>query len=70
MSSFLSSHRQSMVTPRTTLATSWTANRLRQTKFLTTLISLRKKLDAGPSKHYLRTEPGRHNRHTALQAFY
>jgi two-component system KDP operon response regulator KdpE len=55
---FLSSHPQSMVTPRTTLATSWTANRLRQTEFLTTLISLRKKLDAaGPSKHYLRTEP-------------
>jgi two-component system KDP operon response regulator KdpE len=55
---FLSSHPQSMVTPRTTLATSWTANRLRQTEFLTTLISLRKKLDAaGPGKHYLRTEP-------------
>jgi two-component system KDP operon response regulator KdpE len=55
---FLSSHRQSMVTPRTTLATSWTANRLRQTEFFTTLISLRKKLDAaGPGKHYLRTEP-------------
>jgi len=55
---FLSSHPQSMVTPRTTLATSWTANRLRLTEFLTTLISLRKKLDpAGPGKHYLRTEP-------------
>src|SRR5258708_24379127 len=55
---FLSSHPQSMVTPRTTLATSCTANRLRQTEFLTTLISLRKKLDAaGPGKHYLRTEP-------------
>ncbi len=55
---FLSSHPQSMVTPRTTLATSWTANRLRPTEFITTLISLRKKLDAaGPGKHYLRTEP-------------
>jgi DNA-binding response OmpR family regulator len=55
---FLSSHPQSMVTPRTRLATSWTANRLRRTEFLTTLISLRKKLDAaGPGKHYLRTEP-------------
>jgi two-component system KDP operon response regulator KdpE len=55
---FLSNHPQSMVTPRTTLAASWTANRLRQPEFLTTLISLRKKLDAaGPGKHYLRTEP-------------
>jgi two-component system, OmpR family, KDP operon response regulator KdpE len=55
---FLSGHPQSMVTPRTTLATNWTANRLRHTEFLTTLISLRKKLDAaGPGKHYLRTEP-------------
>src|SRR5260370_40358246 len=35
----LSSHPQSMVTPRTTLETRWTANRLRQTEFLTTLIS-------------------------------
>ena len=55
---FLSSHPQSMVAPRTMLATNWTANRLRQTDFLMTLISLRKKLDAaGPGKHYLRTEP-------------
>ncbi len=55
---FLSRHPQSMITPRTKLATSWTANRLRQTEFLTTLISLRKKLDAeGPDKHYLWTEP-------------
>jgi DNA-binding response OmpR family regulator len=55
---FLSSHPQSMVTPRTMLATNWTANRLRRTEFLMTLISLRKKLDAaGPGKHYLRTEP-------------
>jgi two-component system KDP operon response regulator KdpE len=55
---FLSSHPQRLVTPRTTLAPSWRANRLRQTEFLTTLISLRKKLDAaGPGKHYLRTEP-------------
>src|SRR5260370_38843163 len=55
---FLSRHPQSMVTPRTKLATSWTANRLQQTEFLTTLISLRKKLDAPrPANHYLRTEP-------------
>jgi len=55
---FLSSHPQSMVSPGTTLAASWTANRLRQTEFITTLISLRKKLDAArPGKHYLRTEP-------------
>ena|ERR1700716_3541117 len=55
---FLSSHPQRLVTPRTTLAPSWRANRLRQTEFLTTLISLRTKLDAaGHGKHYLRTEP-------------
>jgi DNA-binding response OmpR family regulator len=55
---FLASHHQSLVTPRTMLATSWTESRPRQTEFLTVLISLRKKLDAaGPSKHFLRTEP-------------
>jgi two-component system, OmpR family, KDP operon response regulator KdpE len=55
---FLASHPQRLVTPRTILATSWTANRLRQTEFLRALISLRKKLDAaGPGKHFLRTEP-------------
>ena len=55
---FLAGHPQSLVTPRTMLATSWTANRLQQTEFLKVLISLRKKLDAaGPGKHYLRTEP-------------
>ena len=55
---FLASDHQSLVTPRTMLATSWTESRPRQTEFLTALISLRKKRDAaGPSKHYLRTEP-------------
>jgi two-component system, OmpR family, KDP operon response regulator KdpE len=55
---FLASHPRSLVTPQTMLETSPTANRLGQTKFLTTLISLRKKLDAaGHGKHYLQTEP-------------
>jgi two-component system, OmpR family, KDP operon response regulator KdpE len=55
---FLTSHPRSVVTPQTMLETSSTANRLGQTKFLTTLISLRKKLDAaGDGKHYLQTEP-------------
>ncbi|MBZ5654379.1 MAG: winged helix-turn-helix domain-containing protein [Acidobacteriia bacterium] len=55
---FLAGHPQSLATPRTMLATSWSTNGLRQTEFLRVLISLRKKLDAaGPGKHYLRTEP-------------
>jgi two-component system KDP operon response regulator KdpE len=55
---FLAGHPQRMVTPHTMLATSWTANGLRQTEFLRVLMSLRKKLDAaGPGKHYLKTEP-------------
>jgi DNA-binding response OmpR family regulator len=55
---FLASHPRSLVTPHTMLATGWTVNRPQHTEFLTTLISLRKKLDAaGPGKHYLRTEP-------------
>jgi DNA-binding response OmpR family regulator len=55
---FLVGHRQSLVTARTMLATTWTANRVRKTEFLRTLISLRQKLDAaGPGQHYLRTEP-------------
>jgi two-component system KDP operon response regulator KdpE len=55
---FLASHPRSLVTPQTMLARSSTANQLGQTKFLTTLISLRKKLDAaGNGKHYLQTEP-------------
>jgi two-component system KDP operon response regulator KdpE len=56
---FLASHPQSVITPRTVLATSWTAHRVRQTEFLKALVSLRGKLDAaaGPGKHYLRTEP-------------
>jgi DNA-binding response OmpR family regulator len=55
---FLAGHPQSVATPRTMLATSWSTNRLRQTEFLRVLISLRKKLDsAGPGKHYLRTDP-------------
>jgi two-component system KDP operon response regulator KdpE len=55
---FLASHPRSLVTPQTMLAKSSTANQLGHTKFLTTLISLRKKLDAaGHGKHYLQTEP-------------
>jgi len=55
---FLAGHRQRLVTPHTMLATSWNANRLRQTEFLRVLMSLRQKLDAaGPDRHYLRTEP-------------
>jgi two-component system, OmpR family, KDP operon response regulator KdpE len=55
---FLASHPRSLVTPQTMLARSSTANQLGQTKFLTTLISLRKKLDAaGHGKHYVQTEP-------------
>jgi DNA-binding response OmpR family regulator len=55
---FLASHPRSLVTPQTMLARSSTGNQLGQTKFLTTLVSLRKKLDAaGHGKHYLQTEP-------------
>ena len=55
---FLANHPRSLVTPQTTLAKCSTTNQLGQTKFLTTLISLRKKLDAaGHGKHYLQTEP-------------
>jgi two-component system KDP operon response regulator KdpE len=55
---FLASHPRSLVTPQTVVATSSTANQLRQPTFLRTLISLRKKLDAaGHGKHYLQTEP-------------
>ena len=55
---FLASHPRSLVTPQTMLARSSTANQLGQTKFLTALVSLRKKLDAtGHGKHYLHTEP-------------
>jgi two-component system, OmpR family, KDP operon response regulator KdpE len=55
---FLAGHPRSLVTPQTKLGTTSTANQLGQTKFLTTLISLRKKLDAaGHGKHYLQTEP-------------
>jgi two-component system, OmpR family, KDP operon response regulator KdpE len=55
---FLASHPRSLVTPQTMLERSSTASQLGQTKFLTTLISLRKKLDAaGHGKHYLQTEP-------------
>jgi two-component system, OmpR family, KDP operon response regulator KdpE len=55
---FLASHPRSLVTPQTMLARGSNANQLGQTRFLTTLISLRKKLDAaGHGKHYLQTEP-------------
>jgi two-component system, OmpR family, KDP operon response regulator KdpE len=55
---FLAGHPQRVVTPRTTLATSWAADQLHQTEFLKALLSLRKKLAAASSgKQYLRTEP-------------
>jgi DNA-binding response OmpR family regulator len=56
---FLTGHPQRLITPRTTLATSWGAHRVRQAQCLRALISLREKLDAaaGPGKHCLRTEP-------------
>ena len=55
---FLTTHRQQFVTPRTTLATSWTSGRLHQTEFLKALLSLRKKLYAVVgANQYLRTEP-------------
>jgi len=41
---FLAGHPQSLVTPRTMVATSWTANRLQQTEFLKVLISSAKSL--------------------------
>jgi DNA-binding response OmpR family regulator len=54
---FLTGHPRSLVTPQPTMATSSTANQ-RSPKFLSALISLRKKLDAaGPGNHYPRTEP-------------
>ncbi len=54
---FLAGHPQHVVTPHTMLA-SCTENRFRQTEFLRTLVSLRKKLEAAePGRHYLRTEP-------------
>ena len=56
---FLAGHPQSLVTPRTILATSGGAQRVRQAEFLKVLISLRGKLDAAADqgKHYIRTEP-------------
>jgi DNA-binding response OmpR family regulator len=55
---FLSGHPQRLVTANTMLATSWSANRPRQTEFLKVLLSLRAKLEAAePGQHYLRTEP-------------
>ncbi len=55
---FLARHPHRLVTPRTMLATNWTAKPPRQTEFLKVLLSLRQKLDAaGGGIHYLRTEP-------------
>jgi two-component system KDP operon response regulator KdpE len=55
---FLASHPRSLVTPKTMLARGSSTNQLGHTRFLTTLIALRKKLDAeGHGKHYLQTEP-------------
>lgn len=55
---FLSKHPQRLVTPHTMLATKWVVSGPRQTAFLSSLISLRNKLDSTEAgKRYLRTEP-------------
>jgi two-component system, OmpR family, KDP operon response regulator KdpE len=55
---FLATHPQRCVTPRTVLATNWTDDDHHHTKFLQTLLSLRRKLEAvAGGKQYLRTEP-------------
>jgi DNA-binding response OmpR family regulator len=54
---FLATHPRGIVTQRTILTTAWSVGRLRQTEFLRSLVSLRKKLNAiGADKPYLRTE--------------
>lgn len=54
---FMTTHPQRVVTPRTTLTTSWTQDKSHQTEFLKTLLSLRRKLEALGAGQYLRTEP-------------
>jgi DNA-binding response OmpR family regulator len=54
---YLAGHPESYATPRTVLATKWTANQPRKTAFLRALISLRKKLEAAePGSRYRQTE--------------
>ena len=55
---FLVDHPKQLITPHTRLATNWSNTAVRQTEFLRTLMSLRKKLESGDSAHcYIRTEP-------------
>ena len=55
---FLIDHPKQLITPRTRLATNWSNITVRQTEFLGTLMSLRKKLESSDSAHcYIRTEP-------------
>jgi DNA-binding response OmpR family regulator len=55
---FLTTNPQGVVTPQTTLATRWTGAGTHQTRLLTVLLSLRKKLEtAATGQQYLRTEP-------------
>lgn len=55
---FLIDHPKQLITPRTRLATNWSNVTVRQTEFLGTLMSLRKKLESSDSAHcYIRTEP-------------
>jgi len=55
---FLMQHPRRLVTPRTRLATNWGSLAVRQTEFLQTLFSLRRKLESvEAARSYIRTEP-------------
>ena len=55
---FLVQHPRRLVSPRTKLATNWGSTAVRQTEFLQTLFSLRKKLESvDAARSYIRTEP-------------
>jgi two-component system KDP operon response regulator KdpE len=55
---FLINHPKKLVTQQTMLATSWSGNVVRQTKFLRVLQSLQNKLESrNPAHCYIRTEP-------------
>ena len=55
---FLVQHPRRLVTPRTRLATNWNSMAVRQTEFLQTLYSLRRKLETvDAARSYIRTEP-------------
>ena len=55
---FLVQHPRRLVTPRTRLATNWNSTAVRQTEFLQTLFSLRRKLESvDAARCYIRTEP-------------